>query len=297
MAALESTVLLHHAGETLMRLYLAHAGDAPCPWMEIARFPDSRRFKDALSRLLSSRSTDVWVLLGATASLAAVVVALVRSTSRQDATAVAIVLLLSVLAVVLSWALVNTVFAFKYARLYYFDEPDCAGIDFKQNEPPTYSDFAYLAFTVGMSFAVSETEPTSTRTRRVALMDALLVSVRHRDPGGRRQPRHQPGAVNRRRPGHSAVHRDAGSQYLKPARPCLGLGSRSTSGTWSGSRTRPWPRSGRRRHGAAGWQVSPRRPAPRPPGGRPHLAEVYARMRAPSAAVHPPDCPGLAAGG
>jgi len=120
-----------------------------------------------------SRSTDVWVLLAATASLAAVVVALVRSSSQQDATAVATVLL-SVLAVVLSWALVNTVYAFKYARLYYFDEPDRGGIDFKQNEPPAYSDFAYLAFTVGMSFAVSETEPTSTRTRWVALKHALL---------------------------------------------------------------------------------------------------------------------------
>jgi uncharacterized membrane protein len=120
-----------------------------------------------------SRSTDVWVLMGATVSLAAVALALVRSSGQRDATAVAIVLL-SVLAVVLSWALVNTVFAFKYARLYYFDEPDAAGIDFKQDEPPTYSDFAYLAFTIGMSFAVSETEPTSTRTRRVALVHALL---------------------------------------------------------------------------------------------------------------------------
>jgi uncharacterized membrane protein len=120
-----------------------------------------------------SRSTDAWVLLSATASLAAVVVALVKSSNEQDATAVASVLL-SVLAVVLSWALVNTVFAFKYARLYYVDEPDAKGIDFKQSEPPAYSDFAYLAFTVGMSFAVSETEPTSTRTRRVALVHSLL---------------------------------------------------------------------------------------------------------------------------
>ncbi len=120
-----------------------------------------------------SRSTDVWLLLAALASLAAVVVALVQSSSQQDATGVAAVLL-SVLAVVLSWALVNTVFAFKYARLYYIDEPDASGIDFKQDDPPTYSDFAYLAFTVGMSFAVAEAEPTSTRTRRVALRHALL---------------------------------------------------------------------------------------------------------------------------
>ncbi|MFI7587058.1 DUF1345 domain-containing protein [Spongisporangium articulatum] len=120
-----------------------------------------------------SRSTDVWVVLAAVVSLAAVVVALVRSSSGQDATAV-ITVVLSVVAVVLSWALVNTVFAVKYARLYYMDEPDAEGFDFKQDAPPTYSDFAYLAFTIGMSYAVSETEPTSTRTRRVALLHALL---------------------------------------------------------------------------------------------------------------------------
>jgi uncharacterized membrane protein len=71
-------------------------------------------------------------------------------------------------------ALVNTVHAFTYARRYYLDEPDIGGIDFKQEHPPAYSDFAYLAFTVGMSFAVSETEPTATHIRKVALGHALL---------------------------------------------------------------------------------------------------------------------------
>jgi uncharacterized membrane protein len=121
----------------------------------------------------TSRSTDVWLLAAAVASLAVVVVALVQSSGQRNATAVASVLL-SVLSVALSWALVNTVYAFKYARLYYVDEPDQKGIDFKQEDPPTYSDFAYLAFTVGMSFAVSETEPTSTRIRKVALGHALF---------------------------------------------------------------------------------------------------------------------------
>lgn len=120
-----------------------------------------------------TRSTDVWLLAAAVASLAVVVVALVQSSGQRNAVAVASVLL-CVLSVVLSWALVNTVFAFKYARLYHLDEPDEEGIDFKQEAPPTYSDFAYLAFTVGMSFAVSETEPTTTRMRRVALGHALL---------------------------------------------------------------------------------------------------------------------------
>ena len=54
------------------------------------------------------------------------------------------------------------------------DQPEPGGIDFKQNDPPAYSDIAYLAFTVGMSFAVSGTEPTTTVMRRVVLGHALL---------------------------------------------------------------------------------------------------------------------------
>jgi uncharacterized membrane protein len=117
-----------------------------------------------------TRATDSAVLVAAVASLAAVAVALVRSGS-QDATAVAAVVL-GLVVVVLSWALVNTVFAFKYARLYYVDGD--GGIDFKQDAPPTYSDFAYLAFTVGMAFAPPEAEPAATQVRKVALGHALL---------------------------------------------------------------------------------------------------------------------------
>ena len=66
----------------------------------------------------STRSTDLWLIAASVASLAGVVVALVQSSSQRNATAAASVLL-SVLSVALSWALVNTVYAFKYARLYY----------------------------------------------------------------------------------------------------------------------------------------------------------------------------------
>jgi len=121
-----------------------------------------------------TRSTDVWLIAAAAASIAVVVVALVQSSGERDATAVASVIL-SVLSVALSWALVNTVYAFRYARMYYVDEPDLGGIDFKQDRPPTYSDFAYMAFTIGMSFGVSETEPTATHVRRVALGHSLLA--------------------------------------------------------------------------------------------------------------------------
>jgi uncharacterized membrane protein len=120
-----------------------------------------------------SHSTDSWVMLAAIGSLAGVVVAEIRSSSRQDSIAVALTVL-SVLAVILSWALVNTVFALKYARLYYVDEPDTGGIEFRCTDPPTYADFAYLAFTIGMSYAVSDTDVTQTRIRKVIIGHALL---------------------------------------------------------------------------------------------------------------------------
>jgi uncharacterized membrane protein len=117
-----------------------------------------------------TRVTDTVVLGAAVASLAAVVEALVRSGTR-DAVGVATVVL-GVLVVILSWAVVNTVFALKYAREYYSDGD--GGIEFGQREPPAYSDFAYVAFTVGMSFAVPDTQLAATSIRKVALGHALL---------------------------------------------------------------------------------------------------------------------------
>jgi uncharacterized membrane protein len=127
--------------------------------------------KRLAERESGTRTTDTEVLAAACVSLAAVLLALIRSSAQQDAWATAAVIS-SVVTIALSWCLVNTVFALKYARLYYFDED--GGIDFRQPEPPAYSDFAYLAFTVGMSFAVSDTEPTSSAIRKVALGHALL---------------------------------------------------------------------------------------------------------------------------
>jgi len=116
-----------------------------------------------------TRVTDATVLVAAVVSLVAVGQALFGAGSG-GAVAVATVVL-CVLVVTLSWALVNTVFALKYARRYVTRG---GGMDFGQDEPPAYSDFAYAAFTVGMSFAVSDSEITDRGLRKVALGHALL---------------------------------------------------------------------------------------------------------------------------
>lgn len=121
----------------------------------------------------SSRITDDAIVVACLASIAAMVIALIQSNNQTgDAVSVALVIL-GVLGSIVAWALVNTVYALKYARLYFLDQHE-SGFDFKQDARPTYSDFAYVAFTIGMSYAVAEVEPTSTQTRRKALPHALL---------------------------------------------------------------------------------------------------------------------------
>jgi uncharacterized membrane protein len=74
--------------------------------------------------------------------------------------------------VFVSWILVHTVFALKYAQLYHCGPG--GGIDFNQPGDPSYSDFAYLAFTIGMTFQVSDTAIGRSDIRRTALRQALL---------------------------------------------------------------------------------------------------------------------------
>jgi uncharacterized membrane protein len=72
----------------------------------------------------------------------------------------------------LSWFTVHTLFTLRYARLYYTGED--GGVSFNQDAPPRYLDFAYLAFTIGMTFQVSDTELQSPAIRHSALRHALL---------------------------------------------------------------------------------------------------------------------------
>jgi uncharacterized membrane protein len=74
--------------------------------------------------------------------------------------------------VFVSWILVHTVFTLKYARLYYSGR--AGGIDFNEPDDPQYTDFAYLSFTIGMTFQVSDTNLESKQIRRTALRHAWL---------------------------------------------------------------------------------------------------------------------------
>ena len=77
-----------------------------------------------------------------------------------------------IFAVVLSWLIVHAVFTLHYAHLY-FAEP-VGGVDFPETPHPDYRDFAYLAFTIGMTYQVSDTALQDGEFRRTVLRHALL---------------------------------------------------------------------------------------------------------------------------
>jgi uncharacterized membrane protein len=74
--------------------------------------------------------------------------------------------------VVFSWFLVNTAYMLRYAHLYY--TAPVGGVDFEDG-PPDYRDFAYLSFTIGMTYQVSDTGLRTKKFRRTLLGHALLA--------------------------------------------------------------------------------------------------------------------------
>jgi uncharacterized membrane protein len=136
----------------------------------LRRWDAARTKSRAVTTDLDRLAADVGLLGAAVVSLVAVGGLL----SRDSAGAVgdSLRIGLSLISVAASWAMVHTVFTMRYASLYY--RLPQGGIDFNSTEPPAYRDFAYLAFTIGMSYAVSDTNVGSTQIRRTVLRHSLL---------------------------------------------------------------------------------------------------------------------------
>jgi uncharacterized membrane protein len=122
-----------------------------------------------------SRVTAHLLLVGASsAALMGAAAAFVKASQTEGAGKLALTAA-GVATVVVSWAVVHVVFTLRYAHEYYSDP--AGGIDFKNDEPPDYQDFAYVAFTIGMTFQISDTDIQARLIRRTVLRHSLLAYV------------------------------------------------------------------------------------------------------------------------
>ena len=88
-------------------------------------------------------------------------------------------LALSMAALASSWLLMQTVFAFRYAHVYYQVEADGtpagAGLEFPGKQDPDYFDFLYYAHVVGMTSQVSDVVVTSRLMRHLTLLHSVTA--------------------------------------------------------------------------------------------------------------------------
>jgi uncharacterized membrane protein len=94
--------------------------------------------------------------------------------AQSNGVAKGVLAALALASVALSWILLHTLYTLRYASQYYTADD---GIDFNQEAPPRYTDFAYLSFTLGMTYQVSDTNITNHAIRATALRHSLLSFV------------------------------------------------------------------------------------------------------------------------
>ena len=170
VAGAVATVLAGAVAAPLIGWLVAAAVFVVWTWVSIWPQDAVETRADAQREDPSRAAADVACLTAAVASLVAVSVVLVQAGS-QHGTDKLLGIGLAVLAVVAAWLLIHTVFTLKYARHFYCLDHD---VSFNQATSPRYSDFAYLAFTIGMTFQVSDTDLQSSELRRLALRHMLL---------------------------------------------------------------------------------------------------------------------------
>jgi uncharacterized membrane protein len=136
---------------------------------------DSSHTERLATREDETRGSARVLLVGASVASLLGVVFVLSLAGRESGPLRVLLIGLAMLTVTLSWTVVNTVFTLRYADLHFGSA--AKGITFGDSGEPTrpnYRDFAYVAFTIGMTYQVSDTTVRDPRIRRTVLSHAIL---------------------------------------------------------------------------------------------------------------------------
>ncbi|WP_285406704.1 DUF1345 domain-containing protein [Luteibacter sp. ME-Dv--P-043b] len=129
-----------------------------------------------MRRQASQQDTGRWTTLLSGVVLSAVVLGAVTTELNSSDKGGVMAIAVAASTIILAWTFMNTLFSLHYAHGYYgeFGEPH-KGLEFPGDEEPDYWDFAYFAFTIGMTFQVSDVQITTRYLRRVGLMHSAIA--------------------------------------------------------------------------------------------------------------------------
>jgi len=140
-----------------------------------------------IKRIAARQDAGKWAvlalcLLAATASLVAIAGDMPRVKTASGLGQAARVALI-VYTIVLSWVFMHSVFALHYAHDYYLEarrpavgvSPISERLLFPGKHSPTYGDFLYFSFTIGMTFQTSDVQIADPYIRRVVLAHGAVA--------------------------------------------------------------------------------------------------------------------------
>jgi uncharacterized membrane protein len=116
---------------------------------------------------------ELYVVMATLGSLVGIVLLLVMDHSDSRITGASI----GLVAVFMNWAVLHLMYTARYAHLYYMDD-SVGGINFNIDDyRPSFRDFFYFSYNLGMTYQVSDTAVSSPTIRSVALRHAVLSYV------------------------------------------------------------------------------------------------------------------------
>jgi len=142
-------------------------------WLPLRRMDAADTRAHAVREDPTRGGADIVIILAALVSLGAVGYYLAKA-AKASGTDGVFVTILGLGTVALSWGVIHSMYALRYAMLYYGAGD---GIDFNSREDPDYRDFAYFSFNLGMTYQVSDTDVTSKTIRRIVLQHCLVGFV------------------------------------------------------------------------------------------------------------------------
>jgi uncharacterized membrane protein len=143
----------------------------------LRKSPPEAMTRNALRQDAGKWAVLILTLVAATAGLVVIAAEMPLVKNASGAEQVARVVFV-IYTIVVSWAFIHTVFALHYAHDYYADAKlatsapnlESQRLIFPGGQKPTYGDFLYFSFTIGMTFQVSDVQIAEAEIRRVALL-------------------------------------------------------------------------------------------------------------------------------
>jgi uncharacterized membrane protein len=140
-------------------------------WMALWPLDAEQTRANARREELQPAAEEPFVVAVALSGLLGIVVLLVVHSGDRH-----VVAALALAGVFMAWASLHLMYAARYAYLYY-GTPQGSGIDFNSDDQPSYRDFLYFSYNLGMTYQVSDTAVSSREIRAVVLRHTLLSYV------------------------------------------------------------------------------------------------------------------------